>query len=345
VNTIAAGAERAVPAELGELAELGVRTAPPAAVQRIHRARWTILGVLLAGTAAVLLVTLGPLRPAVSALGHLRWEFLPALIVLCLLHYVSSAIALRGAAGRPLPLVATTLAQFTASAANRISPGGLGAAAVNTRYLVCRGLPLPRAAVAVAVLQVAGVPADLLLLGAVLGLGGGNGRMLDALGDHAAHAAGLLPPLPQLIAGGVLVPAAVLWGRRAARSAAVGRAVAGFSDLCRRPRDLLVTLAASAGTTLTLGVAFALSVLAVPAAAVGPADLLPLVAAYLVGAAAGAAIPLPGGVGSTETALVAALAALGIEAGPALHAVLLFRTVTFWAPVPLGLLSCRTLRR
>lgn len=342
MNTIAAGAERAVPAEL---AEPGVRTAPPPAVQRIHRARWTILGVLLAGAATVLMVTLGPLRPAVSALGHMRWEFLPALILLCLLHYVFSAIALRGAAGRPMPLVATTLAQFTASAANRITPGGLGAAAVNTRYLVCRGLPLPRAAVAVAVLQVAGAPADLLLLGAVLALGGGNGRMLDALGEHAARAAGLLPPLPLLIAGGVLLPAALLWGRRAARSAAVGRAVAGFTDLCRRPRDLLVTLAASAGTTLALGVAFALSVLAVPAAAAGPADLLTLVAAYLVGAATGAAIPLPGGVGSTETALVAALAALGIEPGPALHAVLLFRAVTFWAPVPLGLLSYRTLRR
>jgi hypothetical protein len=148
VNTIAAGAERAVPAELPEP---GVRTAPPPAVPRIHRARWTILGVLLAGAATVLMVTLGPLRPAVSALGHMRWEFLPALILLCLLHYVFSAIALRGAADRPLPLVATTLAQFTASAANRITPGGLGAAAVNTRYLVCRGLPLPRAAVAVAV--------------------------------------------------------------------------------------------------------------------------------------------------------------------------------------------------
>jgi uncharacterized membrane protein YbhN (UPF0104 family) len=341
VNTITA--ERAaVPAELPDL---GVRTAPLPAVQRVLRARWTILGVLLAGLAAVLLATLGPLRPAASALGAMRWEFLPALVLLSLMHYVCSALALRGAAGRPLPLATTTLAQFAASAANRITPGGLGAVAVNTRYLVCRGLPLPRAVVAVAVLQVAGVPADLLLLGAVLGLGGGNGRMLDALGEHAAHAAGLVPPLPLLVAGGVLLPAAVLWGRRAARSAAVGRALAGFADLCRRPRDLLLTLAASAGTTFALAVAFALCVLAVPATAVGPADLLALLAAYLVGAAAGAAVPLPGGVGSTETALVAALAALGVEAGPALHAVLLFRAVTFWAPVPLGLLACRTLRR
>ncbi|WP_433462380.1 lysylphosphatidylglycerol synthase transmembrane domain-containing protein [Spirillospora sp. CA-128828] len=307
--------------------------------------------MLLTLVVTALMLTVGPLRAAAATIGHMRWVFLPALVLLSLLHYVFSAVALRGASGCPLPLVTTTMTQFTASAANRVTPGGIGAAAVNTRYLVCRGVPLARAAVAVAVLHVAGVPADLLLMGAVLGLGtvfgpgAGNDRMLDALGHHAAQAAGLVPPVPLLIAGGVLLPAAVLWGRRAARSAPARRAVAGFADLCRRPRDLAITLAASAGTTFVMGVAFAISVLAIPGTAVGPADALALVAAYLVGAAAGSAIPTPGGVGSTEAALVAALAALGIAAGPALHAVLLFRAITFWAPVPLGVLACRTLRR
>ncbi|KAB2375390.1 lysylphosphatidylglycerol synthase domain-containing protein, partial [Actinomadura montaniterrae] len=77
----------------------------------------------------------------------------------------------------------------------------------------------------------------------------------------------------------------------------------------------------------------------------GPADAPALLAAYLAGATAGAAVPVPGGIGSTEAALVAALAAGGIAPGPALHAVLVFRAVTFWAPVPVGVLACRTLRR
>lgn len=342
METIAAGAEPAAPARLPDV---GGHTATPSAAQRVRKARWTVLGILLAALATAVLLTVGPPRPAVSALAHMRWAFLPALVLLSVLHFVCSAVALRGASGRPIPLVQTTLTQFTAAAANRVTPSGLGAVAVNTRYLVCRGLPLSRAAIAVAVMQVAGVPADLLLLGAVLGLGGGNSQILDAMGRHAAHAAGLVPPLPLLIVAGMLLPAALLWGRRAVRSAAVGRAVQGFTDLCRRPRDLVVTLGASAATTLVLGLAFALSVLAVPGADAGPADVLALLAAYLVGAAAGAAIPAPGGVGSTEAALVAALAALGIAAGPALHAVLLFRAITFWAPVPLGLLTCRTLRR
>lgn len=348
METIAAPAETAASAKLPGIGD-DAPTLP--SIPRIRRTRWAVAGILPAALVAAVLVAAGPLRPAAAAIGHMRWGFLPPLVLLSLLHYVFSAIALRGAAGRPLPLVATTMTQFTASAANRITPGGLGAVAVNTRYLVCRGLPLPRAAVAVAVLQVAGLPADLLLMGAVLGLGtaftpgAANDRMLDALGHHAAQAAELVPPVPLLIAGGVLVPAAVLWGRRAVRSGPARRAVAGFADLCRRPRDLAVTLGASAGTTFALGIAFALSVLAIPGTAAGPADVLALVAAYLVGAAAGSAIPTPGGIGSTEAALVAALAALDIGTGPALHAVLLFRAVTFWAPVPLGILACRTLRR
>ncbi|TDD75029.1 lysylphosphatidylglycerol synthase transmembrane domain-containing protein [Actinomadura rubrisoli] len=345
METIAAGAERAAPAKLPVL---GGDAAPTALRSpSVQRLRWTVAGILLTALATVVILVFGPgpLRPAATAVRHMRWGFLPALLLLSLLHYVFAALALRGASGRPLPLHETTLTQFTAAAANRITPGGLGAVAVNTRYLVCRGMPLPRAAVAVAVLQVAGVPADLILIAAVLGLGGGNGRTLDAMGSHAAHAAGLVPAVPLLVVAGCLLPAAVLMGRRAARSPAIGRAVCGFADLCRRPRDLALTLGASAGTTLVLGLAFALSVLAVPQTEADPGDILALLAAYLVGAAAGSAVPSPGGVGSTEATLVAALAALGIPAGPALQAVLLFRVITFWAPVPVGLLACRTLRR
>ncbi|MFD0684752.1 lysylphosphatidylglycerol synthase transmembrane domain-containing protein [Actinomadura fibrosa] len=360
METIAAGAEHAAPAGLplpgGDAAIPALRTRPPRP-RRSRRRRRTAAAALLTALAAtaILVLALGPGTPtttvtrtattAATAVGHMRWAFLPFLVLLSLLHYVFAAVALRGAAGRPLPLYTTTLTQFTAAAANRITPSGLGAVAVNTRYLVCRGVPLPRAAVAVAVLQVAGLPADLLLIAAVLGLGGGNGRMLDAMGSHALRAAGHVPPVPLLVGAGILLPAAVLMGRRAARSPAVGRALAGFADLCRRPRDLAITVGASAATTFVLGLAFALSALAVPGTLVGPEDVLALLAAYLVGAAASSAVPSPGGVGSTEAALVAALAALGIAAAPALQTVLLFRAITFWAPVPVGLLACRTLRR
>ncbi|WP_433248700.1 lysylphosphatidylglycerol synthase transmembrane domain-containing protein [Actinomadura nitritigenes] len=340
MDTIAAGAERPASAEAPRL---------PAA--RPPFARWTALAALLAAGAATAPVLLRstPLPAALAAVGDMRWGFLPLLLVPAGLHYVFAAIALRGASGRALPLRETTLAQFAAAAANRVTPGGFGAAAVNTRYLVCRGLPLSRAAAAVTAQQAARPVGGLLLMAAALAAGGGGGRMPHAIADHAARAAGraaaLVPPVPLLAVTGVLLAATAPWVLRAVRSPAVRRAAAGFAELRRRPRDLAVTLAASAAGTLVLGAAFALSALAVPGTGAGTADAAALLAAYLAGATAGAAVPVPGGIGSTEAALVAALTAGGVPPGPALHAVLVFRAVTFWAPVPVGLLACRTLHR
>ncbi|MEV5828496.1 lysylphosphatidylglycerol synthase domain-containing protein [Spirillospora sp. NPDC052242] len=296
---------------------------------------------LAAGALALAAAALFAVREPAARLGEVRWGLVPALVALTALHYVLSAVALRRAAGRPLPLAGTALAQCTASAANRITPGGLGALAVNTRYLVRHGSTAGRAAVTVAALRVAGLPADLALLCLVVGLGGADGGFTGALAERAARIAGHVPPVPALAAAALLVPAA-FW---AARSPAVRRAAAALTELRRRPRDLAVVLAASAATTCTLGTAFALSVLAVPGTSARPGDAFALVAAYMVGAAAGAAVPSPGGAGSTEAALVGTLALLAVPAGPALHAVLLFRIVTHWAPVPIGLAGYRTLCR
>ncbi|WP_160573644.1 lysylphosphatidylglycerol synthase domain-containing protein [Actinomadura physcomitrii] len=338
MDTIAAGAERPASAEAPRLPA----ARPPFARRTARTALLAALVAALVAAGAPVLLRSTALRAALAAVGDMRWGFLPFLLVPAVLHYVFAAIALRGASGRALPLREATLAQFTAAAANRVTPGGFGAAAVNTRYLVCRGLAVSRAAVAVAVQQAARPVGGLALMVAALACGGGGGRMAEAVTGHAAR---LVPPVPVLAVAGVLLAAAVPWARRALRSAAAGRATAGFADLRRRPRDLAVTLAASAAGTLVLGAAFALSALAVPGTGAGPADAPALLAAYLAGATAGAAVPVPGGIGSTEAALVAALAAGGVPPGPALHAVLVFRAVTFWAPVPVGVLACRTLRR
>ncbi|MCP2339497.1 lysylphosphatidylglycerol synthase transmembrane domain-containing protein [Actinomadura rupiterrae] len=346
MENIAAGAGPAAPAGLPALAGDAV-PGPGAVVALAVRARAAVAGsrrirvalalIPLASIITALILTQG-VRHALNAfvaLGDARWEFLPPLALLAVLHYVFAAVALRGASGRPLPLRRTTLTQFTAAAANRVTPGGLGAAAVNTRYLVTRGMPFANALVAVAVLQAAGVPADLLLMAGALALGGGN-----SLNPH------LLSPLALLLIPMALVvlPVALRWGRRVVRSPAVVRALNGLTDLCRRPTDLALTLSCSAGTTLAMAVSFALSVQAIPGTMTGLEDTLPLITAYLLGAAAGAAIPLPGSMGTTEAALVTALAALNTPTTPALQAVLLFRAITYWAPVPLGLLAYRTLR-
>ncbi|MBC6461122.1 YbhN family protein [Actinomadura sp. HBU206391] len=279
--------------------------------------------------------------------GRLHWGFLPVLVGLAALHYVFAARCMQAAARRRLPLRETLMTQFSAAAANRLTPAGLGAAAVNVRFLVCRGLTAGEAIAAVAAVQVVGAVADLLLFLVVVlaghWTGGGGIDLLSATGAHVAGLAGRLP-LP-VRAGLVLgVAGALVWWCRSRRSGSPASALAGIADLARRPRDLLALLLASAATTLVMGTAFTVSVLAVPGAA-SPRQAQTLLIAYLLGAAAASVVPTPSGLGSTEAALVATLASADIAAGHAVQAVLLFRAITYWAPVPVGLLTTRPLRR
>ena len=58
-----------------------------------------------------------------------------------------------------------------------------------------------------------------------------------------------------------------------------------------------------------------------------------------------AAAPTPGGLGAIEAALVAGLTGVGMQPGPAVSAVLLYRLATYWLPVAPGWLSWRVLQR
>lgn len=70
-----------------------------------------------------------------------------------------------------------------------------------------------------------------------------------------------------------------------------------------------------------------------------------LVAGFMIANAVGAASPVPAGIGTTEVALIAVLAAAGMPAAHATAAVLVFRTITFWLPALVGLLATPHLRR
>jgi uncharacterized protein (TIRG00374 family) len=66
---------------------------------------------------------------------------------------------------------------------------------------------------------------------------------------------------------------------------------------------------------------------------------------YLTGSVVGSIIPVPGGIGPVELALTTGLTAAGVPGGTALSAVLLFRLLTFWLPVPAGWVALNYLER
>jgi len=77
----------------------------------------------------------------------------------------------------------------------------------------------------------------------------------------------------------------------------------------------------------------------------GSVAIASIAVVYLTGSALGSIIPTPGGLGAVEAALTAGLVAAGLHGTEAASAVLLFRLLTFWLPVPFGWAALSFLER
>ena len=72
----------------------------------------------------------------------------------------------------------------------------------------------------------------------------------------------------------------------------------------------------------------------------------PSAVVYLTGSALGSIVPTPGGLGAVEIALSGGLTTIAHVPGAyALSAVLLFRLITFWLPIPIGWVALSSLQR
>lgn len=191
-------------------------------------------------------------------------------------------------------------------------------AAVRVAWIVAAGGPTAEVRLAVAAL--AGVVA------VVAALGGLAWRFRDGVGAGT-------------VAAGVrLIAAANRLTARVTRvdPAAVGRRVEtlfdGFERLSADRRRLAVCLSLSA-----LGWLFLVAALWLSLRAVGYAVPVAGVCFVLPVAMLAVAVPLPGGVGGVEAALVGlAVGALGVPPAAATAAVLLYRGATYWLPLALG---------
>jgi len=251
----------------------------------------------------------------------------------------------------PLPFGETLLVQLAASAANRLTPAGLGGSAVTGRYFTRRGLTMPSAVGALATLAVLGVLADLAVLTGLVVIGrwlGANGapHELAALARKvAAVAAPLRSPWVWLgIAVAVGAGAAVRMSRAPAGRQVWTRFCLPIRQLARHPSTLGLLLLASGSTTLILAFAFVASTRMVPGShpTVGLGAML---VGFMLGSAAGGAVPVPAGLGSTEAALIGVLVSEHVAAAVAVQVVLIFRLLTFWMPAIVGILATRHLRR
>lgn len=300
----------------------------------------------------------GFLRSASGLGSGLTWPVLACLLGVSAVHYTAATVAARAAAGVEVPFGELFTAQFAAATANRLTPAGLGGAAVLGRYLCRRGpLNVAESTAAVAALAVLGSLADAMAFAGLLSIG-----MLTRVPGASAELPLLasrfigIVPMPRgvllwIVLGAVALVATACLVPRVRASAPAGRAARAASayrhtlaDLFHHPVRVIKVMAGSSLTTLSLSTGFAATAILGPThlPAVGFGALM---IGYMVASAAANALPTPGGIGTADAALTGVLVTAGSAASPALATVLAFRVVSFWLPALIGIPIAHHLHR
>ena len=303
------------------------------------RPRTIFIVATLALAAYVLIPQLVQARGFVEQVKHANLAWAGAVFLAAALTYVGATIGLIGAVPERLPFRPVLVAQVASAFANRITPARIGGMATNVRFLQRRSIPASVAISAVGLNNLAGfvIHATLLtLFGIVAG---------------ASHAIDL--PLPSATTTAIVVGVVILlssllmafpFGRKLLTAyliPAIKTAWVAITEIATSPGKLARLFAGCALVTLSYTAGMLVSLRAFGAN-------LPIATAtfvYLAGAAVASAAPTPGGVGATEAALVAAYTAVGVDAGVAFAAVLLFRLMTYWLPILPGYLALLAMQR
>ncbi|MFH0520692.1 YbhN family protein [Streptomyces sp. M41] len=278
------------------------------------------------------------LAEGIGRLASAEWPWLLAATGATCLTWVAAAVTRQGAVVDRLPGLRLLVTQFAAGAANHLLPTGLGASAVNLRFMTVCGLSPARSSAALALYLLAESVARVGLLAALLitfpdalRLGpllpaGVWGPLLTAAGATAAVAAVLLVCVRRL---------------RAVVSSFLRTALGEARSVHARPSRALALWGGSlafpvlqASGLVLVGLALGLQV--------PPAHIA---LAYLAATVAVALVPTPGGLGSVEAALVVALVAVGGPVTVATAVVLAYRIITVWLPLLPGALTLGALVR
>jgi uncharacterized membrane protein YbhN (UPF0104 family) len=317
---------------------LAAAPGPEGAPVQIERIRLRNVLTLVAAVFAAYILAVDLTKTSFSqALRHADWRWGAVALLLSALTYVGATWALSGFVLERLRFVQTFLTQVACSFVTLVTPAAVGGVALNLRYLRKRNLTSTDAVASIGVSQVIAFALHLILLVIFIAVAG------------SSHDTSLRrPPGWTYIALAVLVSVALVVlavpaGRKLLLSrltSTLGQVIPRLLDLAQQPMKLLQGI----GGTLLVDAAY-ISCLAVSVRAFGGSLPFATVAVvYLTGSAIGSAVPTPGGIGAVEAALSAGLTAAGLHGTVAFSAVLLFRTVTFWLPVPLGWISLNYLQ-
>ncbi|MFC4944985.1 lysylphosphatidylglycerol synthase transmembrane domain-containing protein [Pseudonocardia sp. GCM10023141] len=320
--------------------------------------RWVRRGVGLVVLLIVIEYGIVPLLADVDSVreavrGVQAWWFVPgvALEALSILAYGLYTRALLGRAGRP-PLSRVVRIDLTTWGAGHVLPGGpAGTAALRYRLLTDAGVGRSDAVLLAGVQGVVSAMILHVILWAAL---------LIAIPLHGGIRLVELAVVIGLVAAADVLLVTVVAPRGLGRVGPALRRVAArihatwVRQLERQSRDVVEQVRrigrdrrrlALATTWAGLNWLLDAAALEVFLLALGqPVDPVGVLVGFGLASTLGVLPITPGGIGVVEGVLVPALVAFGVPAAPALVAVLGWRVVSFWLPVPAGLLSYLSLR-
>lgn len=321
-----------------------------AMIRRVFSARGLSVCLLVAG--AVWLIraraSVTHLARQLAALPSPSWPPIALAVLAIVASYACSAWALAAAADRKLPFGKTLTVQLAAAVANRVTVGGVGGAIVNGRYLASEGVTLGGTGAAI---SLTGVAHAIVALVGVVVMVPVAGRFPVVRSALALRVSGV-PVVPGVVVV-VLLLAWPVWhlvraqvrrraAWRAAFCAVLRDATAALKEIARAPRRMALLLGATAGVKIMN----MLALLATTWAFDGDIADWRVAAVYFVGVPLAEVVPTPGGLGTVDAVLVAGLArASGTSLAAVVAAVVVFRLLTFWAPIVPGLVASGVLRR
>lgn len=298
-------------------------------------AGWAAGGALLA---AVVVVGALQLRDvdAGALLDGVRWPWVGLAAVLAAASFLGAAWNLVGFAPVPVRLGPAVAAQVAGTAVKLVTPASVGTVALNARLVQQAGARLPAALLCVAAAQA--VQLVLTAAAVVVAVALPGGGLPLGLPRPSARAVAVVVGL----LGAVALLAAPLVRAHGARLHQEARRVwPPVRAVLADPRRCAAGLGGAALITASLVGCLWASVRATG----GHLGLLDVLVVLLAGSVLGSVAPTPGGVGGVEVVMAASLVTAGVAPAVAAAAVLLYRVLTFWAPVPLGLLLLAELRR
>ncbi len=330
---------RASVTDLGGLRKEIVERLPDADIEPDKIARFglrTVLTIAAGIVAAFLIFASFNTEEVLSALREANPWWLLAAFGWSMSTFFGAAVALKAFSPIKLPWSRALLAQVAAAYLALAAPAGVGPAALNMRLLTRRKVPAPLAVATVALVQVSAVVVTVVGL-VVLSLITGSEGTLAAL-----------PSSSVLIGvGGTAAVIALAMTVPRVRGWALGRLRPMMRQTWPRLAQVLSQpwrLALGLGGNLLLTVAYVGAFDATLRAFGHPLPLIDVAVLFLLGNAAGAIVPTPGGLGVVEGALAAGLLSAGLAQPLAASVVVLFRLLSYWARIPLGFLAMRFLQ-